>query len=89
MEYVKSQKSVLTMIAVCTSLVFFPGVVKDFSGSRLLLLKYGIFILGGLCGIGIQISLNEFTSAREKRMFLLSALGIVLFLGISFNLISL
>jgi hypothetical protein len=67
-------------------IIFLPGVIKELSGHKLVQYKFGILILGSLCGFGLHKALLTITSKREKLKFIFLLSAMVTLLGISLNL---
>lgn len=56
---------VICAYVLCVYLIFLPGVVTEISGNRLVLLKFGIFLLGNVCGFGLQKTLSQMSLKKS------------------------
>lgn len=86
MKILNLKGRVLSAYVLCAYLIFLPGIVNKLSGFKLLSFKFGILILGSLCGMGLQKALSNMATNKEKMLFVLLVVVVVstLAIGMSF-----
>jgi len=76
----------ISQYVVFSVLLFIPGIVKDYSGARLVAVKMAALIFGSVSGLNLYQVLAEMISIKEKLIHVSQIIFLVFLVSIITNI---